>query len=222
MLPNELAKRTYNVSENRPISDNELIQRWIAGDVYAYNEIVQRYKDRLTNFSHRILQDYELAVDVAQECFIRVYLKANTFQGKVKFSTWLYKIATNLSINELNRKKRRNIMSFMSFFNKDGEEDAFTVEDLADAEILPDEACEAKELSQFIQKKLASIPATYRVPLVLREMEGHSYEEIMEILDLPEGTVKSRINRAKSLLKKVLANESWQQEIIVAKEASGL
>jgi len=181
------------VAVENTVSDNELIQRWVNGDVYAYNEIVQRYKDRLTSFCFRILQDYELAVDVAQETLIRVYLKGNTFQGKVKFSTWLYKIATNLSINEINSRKRRKLLSFIGFFNQDGERDSLSADDFRDDNLLPDQVYEVKQIQKFVHDNLAKIPANYRIPLVLREIEGHSYEEIMAILNIPEGTVKSHL-----------------------------
>jgi len=189
------------VSE-RNLSDHELIEATITGDENAFAEIVRRYRNPLTNYLYRFLNDYEEAVDIAQETFVRVYFAAERYHSGYAFSTYIYRIATNLAISETRRRKRRKLLSLTGLFQAEGEEETeFQPPDnrnLPDADLIDDEK------SRVIGRAIAALPEKYRAPIVLREIEGKTYDEIAGILELGLGTTKSRISRARGLLKEKL------------------
>ncbi|MEO8074385.1 MAG: sigma-70 family RNA polymerase sigma factor [Acidobacteriota bacterium] len=186
------------------LSDHELIDSAKGGDEPAFAEIVRRYRNPITNYLYRFLNDYEEAVDLAQETFVRVYFALERYHTEYAFSTYIYRIATNLAISELRKRKRRKLVSLTGFFQYgDDEEEDFQP---PDEKPLPDVNLIENEQSKTIGRAIATLPEKYRAPIVLREIEGKSYDEIAEILDLGLGTTKSRINRARGLLKEKLKN----------------
>ena len=191
----------FIVSE-RNLSDHDLIEATIGGNEAAFAEIVRRYRNPLTNYLYRFLNDYEEAVDIAQETFVRVYFAAERYHSGYAFSTYIYRIATNLAISETRRRKRRKLLSLTGLFQGEGDEEIeFQPPDkrnLPDADLIDDEK------SRVIGRAIAALPEKYRAPIVLREIEGKTYEEIAEILELGLGTTKSRISRARGLLKEKL------------------
>lgn len=183
------------------LSDHQLIEATKKGDERAFEEIVSRYRNPLTNFLYRMLNDYEEAVDLAQETFVRVYFAIERYHTDYAFSTYIYRIASNLAISEIRRRRRRKLMSLTGFFSFDSEEVDFHPPDkkpLPDADLLEDEE------KTVIAKAIATLPDKYRAPIILRDIEGKSYDEIAEILQLGLGTTKSRISRARGLLKEKL------------------
>ncbi|MEQ1924259.1 MAG: sigma-70 family RNA polymerase sigma factor, partial [Pyrinomonadaceae bacterium] len=142
------------------------------------------------------------AVDLAQETFVRVYFAIDRYHTQFAFSTYIYRIATNLAISEIRRRKRRRLMSLTGLFqSEDDSQVEFQPPDkrkLQDAELVEDER------SQVIARAIAALPEKYRVPVILRDIEGRSYDEIAEIMELGLGTTKSRINRGRGLLKEKL------------------
>ncbi len=181
------------------VSDHELLALIRDGDEAAFQEIVRRYRNPITNFVYRMIDDYERSVELAQETFIRVYTSASRYQANYSFSTYIYRIASNLAISELRRRKRRKFVSLFSpFTNDDGEQIEM---DLPDLNPLQDESLIETERRQAVARAITSLPEKYRVAIVLRDVEGLSYDRIAEVLKLSEGTVKSRINRARNLLK---------------------
>ena len=184
-------------------NDHELLAAIRDGDEAAFQEIVRRYRNPITNFIYRMLDDYERSVELTQETFIRVYTSASRYQANYSFSTYIYRIATNLAISELRRRKRRKLVSLFSpFTNDDGE----AVEiDPPDANPLQDETLIDTERRKAVARAIQSLPEKYRAAIVLRDVEGLSYDRIAEVLSLSEGTVKSRINRARNLLKEKLS-----------------
>lgn len=181
------------------LSDHELIEATKAGDQDAYAEIVTRYRNPITNFLYRFLNDYEEAVDLAQETFVRVYFAIDRYHTQFAFSTYIYRIATNLAISEIRRRKRRKLMSLTGLFQSD--EDSEVEFQPADERILQDEELVEDERSRTIARAIAALPEKYRVPIILRDVEGKSYDEVAEIMGLGLGTTKSRISRARGLLK---------------------
>ena len=184
------------------LSDHALIEATKQGDETAFAEIVSRYRNPITNYLYRLLNDYEEAVDLAQETFVRVYFAAERYHTGYAFSTYLYRIATNLAISEMRRRKRRKLLSLTGLFQPEYESE--TAFDPADENPLPDENLLEEEQKQVIARAIAAMPEKYRLPIVLRDIEGKSYEEVAEILNLGLGTTKSRISRARGLLKEKL------------------
>src|SRR4029079_566363 len=177
-------------------NDHELLAAIRDGDEAAFQEIVRRYRNPITNFVYRMIDDYERAVELTQETFISVYTSASRYQANYSFSTYIYRIATNLAISELRRRKRRKVVSLFSpFTNDDGE--AIEI-DPPDLNMLQDEALIDNERRRAVARAISSLPPKYRAAIVLRDVEGLSYEQIADALKLSEGTVKSRINRARN------------------------
>ena len=184
-------------------SDHELLADIKDGDEAAFQEIVRRYRNPITNFVYRMLDDYERSVELAQETFIRVFTSASRYQANYSFSTYIYRIATNLAISELRRRKRRKFVSLFSPFTDDNG-DAVEL-DPPDLNPLQDESLIKDERRKAVARAITSLPDKYRAAIVLRDVEGLSYDRIAEVLKLSEGTVKSRINRARNLLKEKLS-----------------
>ena len=183
----------------RELSDEELILEFQKNNLEAAFEIlVQRYKNPLTNFVFRFLGDYESCNDVVQETMIKVYRYKDTYSSVAKFSTWVYTIAGNLAKTEYRRQRRRNIFSISDY----GEDNK--PYDLPDESYRPDVATDSGIKDEIIQKALMKVKETYREAVILRDIQGMSYEEIAEILGVNEGTVKSRINRGRAQLQELL------------------
>jgi len=184
-----------------PLSDHSLIEATLTGNEDAFAELVSRYRNQITNYIYRLTNDYDASVDLAQETFVRVYRAAARYQTSYAFSTYIYSIATNLAISELRRRKRRRLISLSGFFNGHDDAGKRCEFDPADLRPLQDVALIETERRAAVARHITSLPERYRVPLVLRDVEGRSYEEIAKILDMSEGTVKSRISRARALLR---------------------
>ena len=183
----------------RELSDEELILEFQKNNtVDAFNILVQRYKNPLTNFVFRFLGDYESCNDVVQETMIKVYRYKDTYSSVAKFSTWVYTIAGNLAKSEYRRQRRRNLFSINDY----GEE--HSTFDLPDESYRPDVVTDSGLKDEIIQKALMKVKETYREAVILRDIQGMSYEEISEILGVNEGTVKSRINRGRAQLQELL------------------
>jgi len=182
------------------VSDHALLAAAEAGDDDAFAELVGRYRNQITSYIYRMTNDYEGAVDLAQETFVRVYRAASRYQTTHAFSTYIYRIATNLAISELRKRKRRRLVSMTGFFDtRDGQE---PVEfNPPDTRPLQDVALVDTERRTAVQRAISTLPEKYRAPLVLRDVEGKSYDEIASILRTSEGTVKSRISRARGFLR---------------------
>ena len=187
-----------------PTSDHALLEATRIGDEDAFAELVSRYRNQITSYIYRMTNDYDGAVDLAQETFVRVYRAADRYQTTYAFSTYIYRIATNLAISELRKRKRRRLVSLTGFFeSRDGAEpqefNPIDEKPLADTELV------ATERRQAVQRAISTLPEKYRAPLILRDVDGKSYEEISRILQTSEGTVKSRISRARGFLREKMS-----------------
>lgn len=195
--------RSRRVSEEN-LSDHALIEATKNGDESAFGVIIGRYRNPITNYLYRFLNDYEEAVDLAQETFVRVYFAIDRYHTDYAFSTYIYRIATNLAISEIRKRKRRTILSLTGLFQTDADDN--TEFQPTDDRSLPDKDLIDDERTRVIAKAIATLPPKYRVPVILRDIEGMTYEEIAGILELGLGTTKSRISRARALLKEKLRN----------------
>ena len=174
-----------------------LVKRSQKGDTRAFEELVTMYQDRIYALSYQLTGNHADAEDLAQNTFIKAYQALPKFRNEADFGTWLHRIAVNLSINE-KRKKKPDVSLDNPVQTQDGEIPRVVASDIES----PEEAYENKEFRDMIRKALWELSAEHRVVLVLREMQGYSYDEIAGMLDCSLGTVKSRINRARQTLKK--------------------
>lgn len=181
------------------LTDEELILEFQQNNtVKAYEILVQRYKNPLINYVYRFLGDYEACVDIVQETMIKVYRNKDSYKSIAKFSTWIYTIAGNLARTEYQRRKKRNTISINS-----SREDDETF-DIPDESSRPDDITDSGIKEELIQKALLKISKAYREMVVLRDIQELSYEEIAEVTGVAVGTVKSRINRGRAQLQKLL------------------
>ena len=176
---------------NFSYKDEELILQFQQGNENAYIELVNRYKNKLINFTFNYLGDRDLAEDIVQETMLKLYEKRHYYKAIAKFSTWIYTIARNQANTELRKRKRRNI-SFLSQMTKNGKD--FDLDSKS-----PDLINELQNtyLAKRINKAIQLLPEHFREVIVLRDIQGLSYEDIGLVMDAPLGTIKSRINRAR-------------------------
>jgi len=181
------------------LSDEDLMARVAEDDERAFTELVRRYQGRVANLVSRVLNDRECADDLAQEVFVRVFVHRRNYRQGSKLSTWVFTIAANLAKNEIRRRVRRR-----NWFSLDAMQEVFkdSVMALADPTEGQDRSMEREQLQEVLGRAIATIPEKYRLSLVLRDIEGLAYEDIAVVLGIPGGTVRSRINRARSMLKR--------------------
>lgn len=171
------------------LSDEKLILRFQEGDINAYNELVKRYKDRLLNFVFRYFNNREQAEDVVQDTLIKLYTHASYYKNIAKFSTWIFTIAKNNALTELRKNKRKQTDSL---WTDDGR-----VIDINSKDQSLDRRVQNEIAVDQLNKFLDEIPENFRMAVVLRDFQELSYDEISKILEIPIGTIKSRINRGR-------------------------
>ena len=183
--------------------DRELVERAKAGDQSAFEQLVLDNQNKIYALALRLVDDREEAADLAQEAFVKAWQGLSSFQGESSFSTWVYRLTTNVCIDHLRKKKRR-----------EGVEPAVSLDDEnsgwaepADRASDPQQVLEQSERGQALARGLARLPDWQRRVLVLRELSGLSYQEIAQALDIDLGTVKSRIARARLNLRKILLED---------------
>jgi RNA polymerase sigma-70 factor (ECF subfamily) len=185
----------------KSLTDEQLIFEFQKEDVEAFNEIVFRYKDRLINFLYRFTSSREESEDLAQDTFLKLYRSKHLYREIAKFSTWFYTIAINIAKTHLRKKSRYSSIS-ISDFDPEGEKDF----DLPANVLTPEQYANASTENHYIQKAIDSLDEKFKEVIVLRDIQDLDYEEIAKILDVPLGTVKSRINRGREKLKELLSD----------------
>ena len=185
-------------SENAEVTDEDLIEYFQQGDVMAYEQLIKRYKNRLLNYIYRFIGNQEEAEDIVQETFLRLYRNRNSYTRVAKFSTWIYTIAGNLARTELRRHKRRRLFSLSDIGSEDKDYD------IPDNSFNPESYVNSTLQIEVIHKEIAGLSPKFREVIILRDIEELSYEEISKIIQIPIGTVKSRVNRARLRLQKRL------------------
>jgi len=183
-----------------PIDELELVELLFQRKEEGFRKLMTLYKDDLVNYAYRFLGSYDDAVDVAQETFIRVYRFIETFQRGARFGTWLFAIARNVALSMLEDRKRRGTVPLIHT-DDEGEDVEL---DIPDVHYVPDRSVDSTIVAQRIQEALMKVPPVFREAVVLRDVEGLTYEEIAEICNVELGTVKSRINRGRAILQQLL------------------
>lgn len=179
---------------------NRVLEKIKSGDKQAFNELVSLYEKSVYRISHRFFYNEDDALDATQDVFLKVYRNLDKFEGKSSFNTWLYRITTNtcLTISEKKKKEKEGLLQIvMGWWN-------------SFSQTTPEEKVIDNEERTFNQKligeNIAKLPEIYRIPLILKDMEGMAMEKISEVLDVPLGTVKSRLNRGRAMLHDKLVN----------------
>jgi RNA polymerase sigma-70 factor (ECF subfamily) len=179
--------------------DRDLVEQARRGDREAFGTLVRRYQDRAFNLAYQMLRNREEALDVAQEAFARAYASLPTFKGESSFTTWLHRIVVNLGIDSLRRTQRSGTVAYddTRATPEEGEGDLPAVDD-------PAAALEMKQVRDLLARGIARLPAAQRAVLLLREVDGLSYEEISRLVGCNLGTVMSRLFYARRRLRQVL------------------
>jgi len=196
---------SLELTQDAPTSDNSLVKDFISGDDTAFAQLVTRYKDSLTNYLSMMLGDYDTAVDLSQETFLRVYKNINRYSNLYQFSTWIYRIATNLAIDEIRYRKRRGRVFYRNVWGnrKSSEKDGPEFE-ITDTRRGPRDEILRKESSRILGDAIRSLPEKYRTAFIMKEVEKLPYESIAKVLNCSAGTIKSRLHRARELLQRKL------------------
>ncbi|GDX40123.1 RNA polymerase sigma factor [Armatimonadota bacterium] len=187
------------------IKEQLLIDRCKKGENAAFDQLIRNYEKRVYNLAYRLCGSYDEANDVSMDAFIRVFQAIKHFRGEANFSTWLFRIVTNVYLDRRKRVKNRQHLSLEEYIELEESSIARQIEDPAPH---PGQVAETNERNTVLQKAVASLPDYQRAMVVLYHTEGLSYDEIAEALDLPIGTVKSRLNRARLVLREKLQSKT--------------
>jgi RNA polymerase sigma-70 factor, ECF subfamily len=180
------------------LGDGELVQAAVAGREASFEELVRRYQRPIAAYVYRMVGDYDAALDLTQEVFIKVYNSLSRYRAEFKFSTWIYKIAHNAAIDHLRRHAVREQSITTSV---DGDRREVTIES---RRLTPEQESERKERRSEIESVVQLLPSSYRELIVLRHSHDLSYDEMAEVTGLPLGTVKNRLFRAREAMRDLL------------------
>ncbi len=183
------------------MEESTLVALASQGDEDAFAQLVELHQAKVYSLTYRLTSSVDDAMELTQETFFNAWRGLPNFHGESRFSTWLYRLATNATIDFLRKEKKRRALNVVSI--SDDEEDG-RVKEIPDQRFTPQGEAERKELQELVRQGLRQLSDDHRQVLVLRELNGLSYSEIAQILQVEEGTVKSRIARARMALKKVL------------------
>jgi RNA polymerase sigma-70 factor (ECF subfamily) len=200
-VPAQINSSASVFSPPPPLSDEILVARVCAGQVHVYEEIIRRYERPIVNFIYRMIGDYEQSLDLAQEVFFKAYRSLDRFDPTFRFSTWLYRIASNRSIDHL----RKQSPTFLSLDEPgDPERGEDRVVQLKCPTRGPEDLLSSRELGDRIGEAIDTLPVPYRQLILLRHLQGMAYDDIARVMGLPLGTVKNRLFRAREILRKRL------------------
>ena len=199
-----LTKQELDQAELPLRSDEALLADSLDGNMVAFDLLVDRYYDRIYGYLYRFLKDSDMAEDLLQETFLRVWRKRAEFRNIASFSTWIYTIAGNLARSEWRRRKRWRMLRLGPSDNEDEPE-----YELPDEGAIPDRVVENRMAAAELLEEVARLPERYRQVVILRDIQEMSYEEIAGIVQVPVGTVKSRLNRGRLILQEKLGK--WHE-----------
>ena len=192
-------------------ADALLVKKAQKGDIDAFETLVKKYEKTVYNMSCRMLSDKDEAMDAAQDVFLKVFKSIGNFKSEAKFSTWLYRICSNVCFDILRKRKDMYNMSIDDTIELDDGEMRM---DLAAQSPGIEDEIERAELKSLVSSAVEKLPDMHRTMIVLRDFKDLSYSQIAYILDIPEGTIKSRINRARKALRQLLVNKKELKDYI--------
>lgn len=184
--------------------EEKLIKRAQEGDVSAFEALVEEHQQRIFNLAYRMAGNPDDASDMSQEALIKIFRNIGKFKGESKFSTWIYRVATNTCLDEMKKLKRRQTYSLDSEIEMDEGGVKVEVEDTGPT---PETSAETRELKGAINEAIAQLSEEHRQVIILRDINGFAYEEIAQVLSCSLGTVKSRVSRARKQLQKILLQD---------------
>jgi RNA polymerase sigma-70 factor (ECF subfamily) len=190
-----------NVQATVSADDHRLITECLNGDPAAFGALVRQYQDRLYNTVYRLVANAEDAQDVVQDAFLSAYQSLDSFKGDSLFFTWLYRIAVNTAISH--KRKQRVVLSIDAGRNGDSPAQPLDVSEYS----RPGEAMERAEEERRVQDALSRLSPEHRTVLILKDMEGQKYETMAEVLQVPIGTIRSRLHRARAELRELLQRD---------------
>lgn len=182
-------------------SEKQLLERAKNGDTGAFEQLIEGYQKKVFNIAFRMLGNYDDAGELAQEVFIKVYKSMKNFKEESSFSTWIYRITTNVCLDELRKRKNKKEVSIDEDIKYGDGEIKREIEDHGPT---PETAAERNEVRKAVNDAIQSLSDEHKTMIVMRDIRGFSYEEIARMVSCPEGTVKSRISRARQALKEIL------------------
>src|SRR5579884_2870129 len=182
-------------------NEQYLIERCKRGDRAAFDTLIRAYEKRVYNLAYRLCGHYDEANDISIDALMRVFQSIHLFRGEANFSTWLFRIVTNVYLDRRKRTRNKQHLSLEEYIELEENSVARQIEDVAPT---PSMVAEDKERQELLQQAISALPDYQRAMIVLYHKEGLSYEEIADVLGLPIGTVKSRLNRARLLLREKL------------------
>lgn len=183
------------------LSDEVLVEMCKQGDLAAFEQLVEKHQSRVYTLAFRYMGNYADASDLAQEAFIKIYRSLGTFRGEASFQSWMYRLVTNVCMDELRRRGRAKTVSIEELMES---KKGLMMRREASGSRLPEDVVIRRELQREVQNVLTSLSDEHRIIVVMRDIQGYSYEEMAEILQCSLGTVKSRLNRARHVLKEKL------------------
>ena len=187
-------------------NDEQLIKDFQQGNQVAYEILYNRYKDRIYNFVYRYVNDVDIAQDIAHDTFLKLYTHKHTYKEIAKFSTWLFTIALNICRTELRKKKRRKTYSTSELSTEDRE---FAIS--SDQNVIEDKSSDSFEINAVVNICLMKLSEEFRTMIIFRDIQELSYDVISNIMELPIGTVKSRINRGRIKLNQYLSEKGYNK-----------
>jgi RNA polymerase sigma-70 factor, ECF subfamily len=187
--------KAISINSQTAVADSELVTTAVAGREEGFEELVRRYQRPISAYVYRMVGDYDAALDLTQEVFIKVYGSLSRYKPEYKFSTWIYKIAHNSAVDHLRRHSTRE-QSLMKDF--EGEQREISIESHRPS---PEQESEREERRAEIEAVVRQLPSAYRELIVLRHSHDMSYDEIAEVTGLPLGTVKNRLFRARDAMR---------------------
>ncbi len=199
-----MIRQAFALENIRTLTDGELIEKSIGGREDGFEELVRRYQRPITAYVYRMLNNYDASLDVTQEVFIKVYNSLRRYSSEYKFSTWLYRIAHNAAIDYM----RKNSVSQQSI-EAENEDGSFQMQ-IESPNPTPEQERERSEWRTEIESVVKCLPTGYRELISLRHGQDLSYDEIAEITNLPLGTVKNRLFRAREMMREIFADRGFK------------